>query len=469
MKGAMLMDNNQQKTIGKDYPLGGLAKFCSTAVFTQMMFSLLMSLDDSLFISRYLGPTALAAFSVTMPVFMIHGAISSILGGCASLCSSKMGEGKTEEAAGDFSSIAIFCIFFGTVTGAVMRVFMDPILRFCGATELLLPLCRQFFSIMVWSFPLSMVSRLFTFFYVPAGKPSYNMITTLMSAVFNIVFDWLFIVRFGFGMRGPALANLCGTVAVLVFGFIFYSGKNCEIGFGKPSGRFLPLLAMTIKLGFPHMVTSVALGINGLVINKVLIAEAGEMALSANSIVNSMQFIFMSAFFGVSSSISPMLSFAYGERKPERIRRIIRQYAALVLCLAAIVVTLYLLGKGYLVRLYLREDSDPTLKAMVLKGLSAAAPTFPFFGLVIVIQDLFTGVQNTRVSALISLAENAVFSNLTVIFMTKWFGLDGFWWTFATQEFLAFLLCLFLYLKYRNVYGYGSSGTATHFSQGQIS
>ena len=56
------MEINEQKTIGRDYTLAGLARFCSTAVFTQMMFSLLMSLDDSLFISRYLGPTALASF-----------------------------------------------------------------------------------------------------------------------------------------------------------------------------------------------------------------------------------------------------------------------------------------------------------------------------------------------------------------------------------------------------------------------
>lgn len=461
------MDNNDIKTIGKDYTLGGLAKFCSTAVFTQMMFSLLMSLDDSLFISRYLGPTALASFSICSPVFMIHGAIASILGGCASLCSSKMGEGKTEEAAGDFSAVGIFCVIFGTIAGAIMYFFMDPILRFCGATDALMPYCRQFFGIMVWSFPLSMLSRLFSFFYVPAGKPSYNMITTLASAVFNIVFDWLFIVKLGFGMRGPAYANLVGTVAVLIFGLFFYSGDKCEIGFGKPTRHFGNLLIRTIKLGFSHMVSSAAIGINSLIINKVLVAEASEMALSANSIVNSMCFIFMSAFFGVSTSVSPMLSFAYGERKPERIRRLIRQYAALTLSLAAITVTLYLLGKGFLVKLYLKEDADPALKAMVVKGLRASAPAFPFFGLIIVVQDLFTGVQNAKISALISMLENVVFSNLTVILMTKYLGLDGFWWYFFASEFLTFLVCVILYLRYRDVYGYGSSGRASHFGQEQ--
>ena len=462
------MDNKEQKTIGKDYTLAGLAKFCSTAVFTQMMFSLLMSLDDSLFISRFLGPTALAAFSVSAPVFMIYGAIASILGGCASLCSSKMGEGKTDEAAGDFSAIGIFCVIFGLAAGTVMRLFMDPILRFCGATDVLMPFCRQFFGIMVWSFPLSMLSRLFSFFYVPAGKPQYNMITTRASALCNILFDWLFIVKLGLGMRGPALANLVGTVAVLIFGFFFYSGKNCEIGFGRPTRHFGSLLVRTIKLGFSHMVSSAAIGVNSIVINRVLVSEASEMALSANSIVNSMQFIFMSSFFGVSSSVSPMLSFAYGEKKPERIRRIIRQYAALTLSLAAIVVTLYLIGKGYLVKLYLKEDADPALRAMVLKGLSAAAPAFPFFGLIIVVQDLFTGVQNAKISALISTLENVVFSNLTVIFMTKYLGLDGFWWTFASSEFLTFLVCVFFYLRYRDVYGYGPSGKASHFTEGKI-
>ena len=130
-------------------------------------------------------------------------------------------------------------------------------------------------------------------------------------------------------------------------------------------------------------------------------------------------------------------------------------------------ITLYLLGKGFLVNLYLKEDADPALRAMVLKGLSAAAPTFPFFGLVIVIQDLFTGVQCPKVSALISMAENIVFSNLTVIFMTKYFGLDGYWWTFAVTEILAFGVAMIMYYRYRDVYGYGNSGKASHFEKEQ--
>lgn len=459
------MDNNQQKTIGKDYTLLGLAKFCSTAVFTQIMFSLLMTLDDSLFISRYLGPTALAAFSVCSPVFMIQSAVTSILGGCASLCASKMGEGKTDEAAGDFTAVGIFCFIFGACVSIVMRILLDPILRFCGATDLLMPLCRQFFGKMVFFFPFSMVSMLFSFFYVPAGKPAYNMITTIMSALFNIVFDWIFIVKLQIGMSGPALANFCGTVAVLIFGFIFYSGKKCEIGFGKPTRNIWPLLAKTLKLGFSHMVSSLSLGVNSLVINRVLLSTASELALSANSIVNSMQFMFMSSFFGVSSSISPMISFAYGEKKPERIKRIAGQLATLMLILSAAVVTLFLLGKGQIVKLYLKEDTDPTLKAMVLKGLQAAAPTFPFFGLVIAIQDLFNGVQNPKIATFISLAENVVFSNLSVILMTKFFGLDGYWWTFFVTEFLAFLVALGFLIANRDVYGYGRSGKATHFEQ----
>ena len=461
------MDNNQQKTIGKDYTLAGLAKFCSTAVFTQMMFSLLMSLDDSLFISRYLGPTALAAFSVSAPVFMVQSGVASILGGCASLCSSKMGEGKTEEAAGDFTSVGIFSFFFGAAVSILLRIFMEPVLRFCGATDLLMPYCRQFFGKMVFFFPLSLLSMLFSFFYVPAGKPVYNMITTLMSAILNIVFDWLFIVKLNLGMSGPALANFCGTVAVLIFGFIFYSGKNCEIGFGKSSKHIGNLLLKTLKLGFSHMVSSLSLAVNSLVINLVLLDTASEMALSANHIVNSMQFIFMSAFFGISSSVSPMISFAYGERKPERIKRIARQLAELMILLAAVIVTLYLLGKRSLVKLYLKDDSDPALVAMVLKGLGAAAPTFPFFGLVIAVQDLFTGLQNPRVATIITLMENVVFANLSVIVMTKLFGLDGFWWTFCVSEALAFLIALFFYLKYRDVYGYGSSGKASFFEPEQ--
>ena len=92
---------DETKTIGKDYSLGQLAGFAVPAVLNELVINLLYTIDDGLFISRYIGSNALAAFSILFPLFMMHNSPAILLGGVSSLASRKMGEGKSQEASSD--------------------------------------------------------------------------------------------------------------------------------------------------------------------------------------------------------------------------------------------------------------------------------------------------------------------------------------------------------------------------------
>ena len=86
------MSEKRESTIGREFTLSQLFAFVAPAVFTRLFVSLLSTLDDSLFVSRYLGQNALAAFSVAMPWFMLVDAIGMIGTSVSVVCSIKMGE-----------------------------------------------------------------------------------------------------------------------------------------------------------------------------------------------------------------------------------------------------------------------------------------------------------------------------------------------------------------------------------------
>ena len=77
---------NQTNTIGKDYTTRELIRFVAPPVLAQFSMSLLSTLDDGLFLSRFVGTNALAAFSIAMPVFMLFMAISELFNGASVLC-----------------------------------------------------------------------------------------------------------------------------------------------------------------------------------------------------------------------------------------------------------------------------------------------------------------------------------------------------------------------------------------------
>ena len=50
------------------------------------------------------------------------------------------------------------------------------------------------------------------FFIRLDGSPNYAMMCNAIAAIFNIIFDYIFIFEFGWGMMGAAFATSLGTV-----------------------------------------------------------------------------------------------------------------------------------------------------------------------------------------------------------------------------------------------------------------
>ena len=456
--------SNSSSSISQESTLLGLAKAAAAPVFSQFALSLLQTLDNGLFISRYLGHEALAAFSLCMPLMMFMNCIMSLLGGCAAHCSTRMGEGKTKEAEGDFSTMALVCVGFGICSAALVTLFLDPLLHFLGADDpLILSYCRTYAGVEVWFFSLNLLNMLFNRFYVPAGKPKLNMAATLTLAFCNIFFDWLFVVQLQIGIIGVCLADLIGLIVVVIMGLIFYSSGRAEIGFGKPSRNVLWLMARVFTLGYPQMVTTLALSINSLITNRVLLDVGDELAVSANTIVNNIQFILMACFFGLYSATSPRASYAYGERNGRKLGKVIRQAILLTAMLSMLIIGIYLLGRGPISSLYFAEDADAVLRNHVNNGLMVAPLAFVFFGFVVLAEHTFAAIHNSRASTIVTLCENFIFSNLAILTLPRLLGMWGIWLSFPTFEFVTFLVAAVLAYRYRDVYGYGKSGRATAF------
>ncbi|MBO4218404.1 MAG: hypothetical protein J5887_02720 [Erysipelotrichaceae bacterium] len=129
----------ETKTIGRDYTTGQLIKFATPSVMNEIVISLLYTLDDGLFISRYIGHDALAAFSIGSPLFMLNFAVVNLLGGSAILVSRKFGEKKEEEARKNFTTVVVAILLIGILMAIVERTFLKQILHLLGATEILYP------------------------------------------------------------------------------------------------------------------------------------------------------------------------------------------------------------------------------------------------------------------------------------------------------------------------------------------
>lgn len=434
-------------TIGKNFTTPELIRFVLPPVMAQFSMSLLSTLDDGLFLSRFVGTNALAAFSIAMPIFMLFMAASEFFNGASVLCSTKMGEGKAEEAKRDFTSIVILAAAFGCLMTVFGAVFMDQLIVFLGGTELLFPYVKDFMSIGVWYIPLILVNRVFGRFYVPAGNSKMSLYVTLTNAFLNFFFDWVFIVRMGLGMTGSALANLIANIVLFIIGITFYSRKSSEIHFAMPGKNMFRTLWQSVKFGFPPFLTNVAVAVNSFIANQVLLYVGGEDSVSAYTIINNIQFMFMSGVWGLTSAVTPIVSYAYGEKNREKIRKIIRQIITITTGLIVLIIVFYLLGKKPLLMLYLKSDASEAVRQMADHGLTIAPMGFMFFGFNVLAIDTFLALHEKKTSTILSVLENVICANLTMIVLPYFFGIPGVWFAFPVGEILTFAGTLYFVVK----------------------
>ena len=459
------MSEMQTSTIGKEFTLPELIKFVAPPVVTRLLVSLLSTLDDALFVSRYCGQNALAAFSIAFPWFMMIEAIGFMISSVSVLCSIKMGEKKNEEAKSDFTTAILIAFTTGCCMTLFLAFFLEDVLLFLGETPSLLPYAKTYMTVSKFYIPLLMVNFIFNSFYVVAGKPKCSMISSGINTFCQFTLDYLFIVRCHMGIVGAAYANLIGNTCVLLFGLFFYSNPNREICLTKPHSQILTLMKQIFKYGKMTFITSLTISISGYIGNHVELRVGGEMFVAAYTIVNNVTFMLMNSYFGLVGSTSPIASYAYGEKNERKLSRIIKQTLILTTGLMLILISVIFFGKGFVIELYLGNAGSDLVRQMAYKGFTIYPLALIFFGYNVFVQEFMNAVGNTRTSLTLSILENMVFNNLCMLLLPLIFGTDGIWYTFAASEMITFIFTAVAAYQFRDVYGYGKSGIATFVEQ----
>lgn len=459
------MSEIKTSTIGKDYSLGQLIGFVFAPIITRLFVSFLSTLDDALFVSRYCGQDALAAFSVALPWFMFMDAIGMIFSSVSTVCSIKMGEKKHEEAKRDFTTMCLVAFGVGTFFLFVLLLFKKEMLLFLGETEILMPYASTYFSVSRFYIPLIMVSYVFNSCYVVAGKPKWSMYSSSINIFCQFFFDYLFIVRMDLGIVGAAYANVVGNILVCLLGLLFFADKSHEICFERPHNKAWDLYKTVFKYGRMQFLTSMAVSFGSFVSNQVLLNIGGEKIVAAYTIVSNFIFIFMNSFFGLVGALSPMVGYAYGEKNAKKLSKICKQSVILVSILMSVLFTIIFLGKNIVLDLYLTETSAPEIRTLALRGFYIYPLALIFFGYNVMAQDFSNVLGRHSLSIFLSMMENFVFQNLTILTLPQLLGTDGVWVSFPVTEILTFVLTCIAVYKNMDVYGLGKDGIATFVNE----
>lgn len=443
----------QQIQLSDHFTYGKLFRFTLPSI-AMMVFTSIYSVVDGFFISNYAGKTAFAALNLIWPFLMILGGMGFMIGtGGTALVSRCLGAGDQKKAQRYFSMMVELTVLLGLVLMAIGLLFMEPIARFLGATEEMIPDCVLYGRIVIAFNVAFMLQNVFQSFLIAAEKPRLGLIATVSAGVTNMVLDALLVGTLRWGLAGAALATgLSQTIGGLIPLIFFLNPKNGTALHLKLTKLEAAPLLQACGNGASELMSNISGSVVAMVYNFQLLAFLGEDGVSAYGVMMYVSFIFVAIFVGYSIGSSPIISFHFGAENQGELRNMFRKSTTLMLVLGVAMTASALALAKPLAKLFVGYDEG--LYHLTYEAFRLYSLAFLCTGLNIFASSLFTALNNGMVSAAISFARTLVFQIGAVLLLPRIIGVNGLWLATFAAELCALLVSLAFVLWGRKRYGY---------------
>ena len=418
----------------------------------RMIFISMYSIVDGIVVSNFVGSLGLSAINIVYPVLNICMALAFMLAaGSNAIIGKKLGEGKNDEANSFMTLTVIINVVTIIVLAGLFLIWDEQIYILLGADQELLPYCVEYGTIMVMAGPIWVMQVLFQSYLVTADKPSMGLWLSVGAGITNIVLDLLFVGVLDMSMTGAALASVAGMfIGGLVPLKVFFNKKSL-IHFGKPVWRGKEFLK-AMGNGSSEMVSNLASAITTTLFNLQMMAFVGEKGVAAISAILYLQFIFTAMFFGFTSGIAPVVSYNYGAKNSDNIKKTFNIAMKIIIIFSVVMFVLAeILNKGLV---WIFASKDPVLSDLMAYGFKIVALSILPTGANVFASGFFTALNNGKVSALISILRTFVLEAGALILLPKLLGLDGVWWAMPAAEIGALAIAVTMLLRYKKQYGY---------------
>ena len=399
-------------------------------------------LADTFFISLSQGPNGITALNLVLPLYGLIFALGSMIG-IGSATRYALGKGSN---APDyhlyFSNSIAWTLLVGAVFVALGVAVPDGVLRLMGADDTILQVGHNYIRIVLCFAPLFMLNFTCTAFVRNDGAPRIAMAATLLSGLFNILFDYLLMFPLGLGMTGAALATGFSPVVSMSICLLHYLSPRNTIRL-TPTLPSLRRLLSACQLGVVAFVGEMSSGVTTMVFNFILLHLAGNAAVAAYGIVANIALVGVALFNGISQGLQPLASACHGSGDTQGQSRIYRHSMFIGLCVSAVVVAVVVTFAGTLVAVFNSQHSAQ-LADYAIPGLRLYFLGFLFAGANIVKSGFYSATGRGRESSILALCRGVVAIVAFAFLLSHLLGITGVWLAFPAAELFTLLLGLVL-------------------------
>ena len=403
-----------------------LAVMLSLPAILAQMSSMLMQYIDTGMVGR-LGANPSASIGLIATSTWIMGGFTA--GACsgfsvqvAHLCGAKDFKEARSVLRQGLTSVLIMSLFLSSIGMAIS----GPLPRWLGGGPEIIRDATRYFFIYSAFIPVGAVGWAASAMLQASGNMKVPSIMFTGMCLLDVVFNYIFIFKFGMGVTGAALGTGLSELVTSAFAVWFVLAKSKDLNIKGERGSFMPkrktidnAWGITAPMWLQNLIMRGAY-----VMSTVIVAPLGAIAIAANAFaITAESFCYMPSY-GIEEASTTLIGQSIGAGRKEvakRFSRITMSMGATIQTLLAIV--MFILAPQLMGLL----SVDPDVVALGAKVLRIEAFAETMYALSIVGYGCCVGAGDTLVPSIMNFCSMWLVRIVLAIILTPKLGLTGYW------------------------------------------
>ena len=384
------MEQTNDRTFLETEPVGKLLLKLALPTVAAQLINMMYNIVDRMYIGHIPGDGAMAltGVGVCMPLIMVVSAFAALISnGGAPRATIFMGKGEKDKAEKTLGNCFCTQIIVSLILTAFLLAGNRGFLLAFGASENTISFATDYMNIYAIGTIFVQLTLGMNAFITAQGFARTGMLSVLIGAVINIALDPVFIFGFGMGVKGAALATVLSQACSCIWVLAFLCGKKTHLRLkGKNMILQANIIWPSIALGTAMFIMQASESVISVCFNSSLLRYGGDMAVGAMTILTSVMQFAMLPLQGIAQGAQPIMSFNYGAKKTDRVKK---AYRLLMICSFTYTMIFCLaveIAPGFFVHLF--NSSSQELFEMTKWALRIYMAATGVFGIQLAVQQL---------------------------------------------------------------------------------
>ena len=398
-------------------------------------------LTDRLFIGQVAGRDGMSAIAIVFPYTMLINSFTFLFSGISILVGIKLGENRKNEA-GIFLTTGFFWLFLiGFFLTGFLYLFNIPLLKLFGATSSNFAPALEYTKFLI---PMGLFQLILGQSSTIRGMGNlfFSTFINILTAILNVILDYLFIMKWNYGIAGAGLATLIATAfsALLI---IIYFLKSEILSFSRESLTFkVDILKEITKIGSPRFFNQLLQASVITITNRQAGIYGGDIATAAIGIISICRAVMNNSLQGFNLGTAAIISYNFGAKNFKRVYDSFNLQLSIVFSLSTLSVLGMFLFTDEIVSCFVKNDFE--LIKFTSHAMKQNLFLMPFTAVFLASNNLFQSIKENKIATYFFIIRILVL-NIPLLYLLGYlFKETGVWYAFPISDTLSGIILFIL-------------------------